>query len=221
MAEAPEPPFPVAIARDSYRAATEDRGSVRVSGNRVLIAVADGVGGMSGGAAAAELAVLRIMAHGLSPDPAALVSLLREADRRVYEEPDAGETTVVAAVVTPHEIAGASVGDSEAWLVTDRGRVDLTGNQRFVPTLGSAGAVPIPFVHRGPGGTLLVATDGLFGYAPAEKICAAARGEDLDAAARALVDLARLPNGTLQDDITVVLCRWRPSPDAAGGPGGE
>ncbi len=207
-------PFPVAIVRDSYRTATEDRGSIRSVGSQIIIAVADGVGGLAGGAAAAETAVLQAMAHGPALDPAALVSLAMEADRRIYEEPGAGETTLVVAVASPQGIVGASVGDSAAWLVTDRDLIDLTWNQRAAPTLGSAGAVPIPFEHRGPGGTLLVATDGLFHCAPADRICAAARGDDLDDAAKALVELARIPTGDLQDDITVVLCRWRPAAEA-------
>jgi hypothetical protein len=57
------------------------------------------------------------------------------------------------------------------------------------------------------GGTLLVASDGLLHYARQADIIRIASGEDLQAAARALIDLVRLPNGTLQDDVAVVLCR--------------
>ncbi len=180
----------------------------------VFIAVADGVGGMAGGAAAAEIAVRRAMAHGPSLDPAVIVTLLVETDRLIYEEPAAGETTAVVAVASPRGIVGASVGDSGAWLVTDGGFMDLTRHQRVAPALGSGSAAPAPFTCEGPAGTLLVATDGLFNYASAERICAVVRGQDIERAARGLVDLARFRSGDLQDDITVVLCRWHPAAGA-------
>ena len=214
----PMMPYPVAIARDSYRTATEDRGSIRFVGPQVLIAVADGVGGMAGGAAAAELAVLTVMARGPFLDPAALVTLLMEADRRIYDEPGAGETTIVVAVASPQGIVGASVGDSAAWLVTADGCVDLTRNQQVAPALGSAAAAPVPFVHRRPGGTLVIGTDGLFNFVHADRICATARGPDLDGSARSLVDLARLRTGDFQDDITVALCRWHPASETVQDP---
>jgi hypothetical protein len=57
------------------------------------------------------------------------------------------------------------------------------------------------------GATLLLASDGLLRYGRASDITRIASGPDLDAAARALVELVRLPSGTLQDDVAVVLCR--------------
>ncbi len=206
--------YPAASARDSYRAATEDRVSIRSCHGRLLVVLADGVGGLAGGAEAADLAIHRIQVYDPVPDPASLVTALMEADRRVYDQPSAGETTAVVVLVTPQGLFGASVGDSMAWLVTEGGFIDLTCRQHRTPTLGSAMAVPIPFVHREPGGTLLVASDGLFNFAPAEGILAAARGEDLDAAARALVELARSGEGTFMDDVAVALCRWAPESHA-------
>jgi hypothetical protein len=57
---------------------------------------------------------------------------------------------------------------------------------------------PVPF-----DGTLLVASDGLFRYATTHDIV-----RNLDR----LVDLVRLPNGALQDDISVVIA----SPPSSG-----
>ena len=54
---------------------------------------------------------------------------------------------------------------------------------------------------------MLVATDGLVKYAPAARICAAARDKSLHAAAGKLVDLVRLKSGALPDDVGVALCR--------------
>jgi serine/threonine protein phosphatase PrpC len=68
--------------------------------------------------------------------------------------------------------------------------------------------MPFP-IEAGPIGTatLLVASDGLFKYAAHREIARLARAADLEVAARALIDLVRLPAGGLQDDVSVVLCR--------------
>ena len=54
---------------------------------------------------------------------------------------------------------------------------------------------------------LVVASDGLWNYAPRAAIAELASGDDLDAAVRALVDLVRLPSGELQDDVAIALVR--------------
>ena len=103
-----------------------------------------------------------------------------------------------------------SVGDSGAWIIRGAEIDDLTANQQHEPLLG-AGAHPIAF-ERGPlaGGTLVVASDGLFRYAKPADIARVASGSDVEAVARALIDLVRLPTGALQDDVSVVVVRARP-----------
>ncbi len=59
----------------------------------------------------------------------------------------------------------------------------------------------------GGGQSTLVASDGLLRYAKRSDIARVANGPDLAVAARALVDLVRLPTGGLQDDVSIVLCR--------------
>ena len=79
---------------------------------------------------------------------------------------------------------------------------------RRKPYLGYGAAWPEPFNAELRDGTLLLASDGLWKYADLDRIADIVRStEPLDAVARRLVDAARLPNGTLQDDITVALCR--------------
>jgi serine/threonine protein phosphatase PrpC len=180
------------------------------------VVVADGAGGLAGGARAAERLVALVQeaagATGFAARrPEAWAEVLARADLAVEADPAAGETTAVAVAV-----AGDSLGWRELRGLRHLGRPteggvdDLTAQQRRKPRLGSGGARPISFTRPGLTGTLLVATDGLFNYALPENIAAAAIGEDLDAAARALVQLVRLAGGGLQDDVGVVLVRAGP-----------
>jgi serine/threonine protein phosphatase PrpC len=201
---------------EGYRAECEDRAEILEVGAAVLVVVADGAGGRPGGARAAEAVldgVRQAAAAGFSGlDPWAWCKLLAEIDRAVSRDPAAGETTAVAATVTPAGLAGASVGDSAAWRVTAKGWYDLTRRQERKPFLGTGAARPVPFALGAWDGTLLVATDGLLKYTSAERIAEAARGPDLPRAAGQLVDLVRLRSGGLQDDVAVVLCRPSPPP---------
>ena len=78
-------------------------------------------------------------------------------------------------------VAGASVGDSGAWLVNPAsGRfVDLTANQHRKPLLGSGRARITPFFHSKKATSrdvLLVASDGLFATCTPAAIVAALGG---------------------------------------------
>ena len=68
--------------------------------------------------------------------------------------------------------------------------------------LGSTEAVATGF-ESDSGGIVLVASDGLAKYAARERVVAGAP----NMTASALVDLARLPDGSLFDDACVVLAR--------------
>ena len=118
-----------------------------------------------------------------------------------------GRSTAVIVSITGAGLGGASVGDSGAWLLSGSTVVDLTAGQMRKPLVGS-GCAPLD-IASGPLGdaTLLVASDGLLRYAKQRDIARIAIGPDLATAARALVDLVRLPRGGLQDDVSVVLCR--------------
>jgi PPM family protein phosphatase len=142
-------------------------------------------------------------------DPRAWCRILEESDAALADDPAAGETTAVVAVVTRRGIAGASVGDSGAWIVTETGHEDLTENQHRKPGLGTGMVIAVPFAARRWTGTLLLASDGLLKYTSDEAICQVARGADLQSAASGLVDLVRLRSGGLPDDVAVLLCRPR------------
>lgn len=208
-------PFHVATAAASYREATEDRLAVHQLDGGVVVVVADGVGGFSGGGRAADLAVKIVgeaIEHGtfnlFSPDP--WVELLIHADAIVASDRHAGETTiVVVAVAEDGRVVGASCGDSGAVMVTTSGDLDdLTTKQHKKRRLGSGRALPVPFERAVFNRTLVVATDGLFSFARPEVITrVAVEREDLDETAEALLRAVTLPTGTLQDDMAAIVVR--------------
>jgi hypothetical protein len=103
--------------------------------------------------------------------------------------------------------AGGNVGAAVAQWAAQKELGDLTAGQSRKPLVGAGGRPwRIPPTPLGDA-TLLVASDGLFRYAQRAAILRVATGDDLAAAAQALIELVRLPSGALQDDVAVVLCR--------------
>jgi serine/threonine protein phosphatase PrpC len=179
----------------------------------LVVVVADGVGGVSGGACAAELLVERVRQAVAAPGfdahlATSWVELLTRADLALEADARAGETTGLVLAASERGVVGASCGDSRAWLIAGDGAIDdLTAGQQRKLRLGSGRARPVPFTRPRLDGKLLAATDGLFDYAPPARISDLARGADLDAAAQQLSRLVRLPGGALQDDVGLVLVR--------------
>ena len=150
----------------------QDRGLVLHDGQRIILCVADGAGGLSGGTEAASSAVKLIRQNAIRlSDPDACAEALRSMDTAVAKDSDAGETTCALAIVTPDEIFGASVGDSGVWWIPENGNyINLSHAQQRKPFIGSGSAWPVPFRHQNQGGSLLLATDGLLKYTSAERI---------------------------------------------------
>jgi PPM family protein phosphatase len=200
-----------AILVRGYRRVLEDRAEVIPVASGLVLVVADGAGGRSGGAEAADFVVQRIREAAPQVrkphDGASWSRLLADIDTAMADDPEAGETTAVVLAVTERGIAGASAGDSGAWLIRPGGYDDLTARQRAKPFLGTSAAFPVPFRSGRLRQTLLLASDGLLKYTSPERICEVALGSDLSAAAEALVDLVRSSSGTLWDDVAVILCR--------------
>jgi serine/threonine protein phosphatase PrpC len=189
----------------------QDRAAVVETGEGLALILADGAGGVSGGARAAGMVVEETQAwlaglHCL-PDPNAWSRWLVRLDERLLEDPLAGDSTAIGVSLTGSEIAGASVGDSEAWLIGVAEITVLTRHQRRKPMLGGGEAVPVPFACAAEAGCLIVGSDGLFRFAREEAIRRAAADADVDRAARELVESARLPSGELWDDATAIVCR--------------
>lgn len=187
----------------------QDRGLVLQDGPQLVLCVADGAGGRSGGAEAASLAIglIREDAFRLN-NRNTCAEALRRMDEAMAKDPVAGETTCTLAIVTPEEIFGASVGDSEVWWIPESGDpLNLTESQQRKPFVGSGGAWPVPFQRRNQPGWLLLATDGLLKYTSAERIVGVCREQAVELAANQLIELVRYPSGGLPDDVTVILTK--------------
>jgi len=88
----------------------------------VLVCVADGAGGRSGGTEAASM-VVKLVREKVNQmaNADSCAELLREIDAAIANDSIAGEATCALAVVTPQEICGASVGDSGVWIIPESG----------------------------------------------------------------------------------------------------
>lgn len=187
----------------------DDRAEVIRHPDGLVAVLADGAGGSSGGAEAADTVLLWVRAL-CSRDVdirsgATWSDLLAKVDRQL--ECSNGETTAVVVAVWEGRLVGASVGDSAAWLIRPDGCDDLTAAQQYKPLLGRGMAKPVAFERNATNGTLLLASDGLVKYAPRQRICQSVMLPDLNAAADALVNIVRLCSGALQDDVSFILCR--------------
>lgn len=166
--------------------------------------LADGAGGVSGGAAAAQLFV-EYFSTDLQITPENLCSHFSRVDALLQGDQNAGETTGIVVVADRTQLFGASVGDSEAWFFTTDGEfLDLTSGQVRKPLLGSGSATAIPFSMEAKSGILLLCSDGLHKYADFVKIRARLKEQNFHSLPTDLADLARMPSGGLQDDLSIV-----------------
>jgi len=200
--------FTSAIKVEPGNPELQDCASIVDLGSALLAIVADGAGGRSNAREAAEAVVRTISqkadALALS-DPAECRHLLSRADDEALKT--GGESTGVFVLLTKSSITGASVGDSQAWII-DRGDITvMTDAQKRKPCLGTGATSPVAFWFPPLTGTLLVASDGLFNYASREAIAQVVRKSDLRLAVRNLVELVRYPSGELPDDVSVILVR--------------
>jgi serine/threonine protein phosphatase PrpC len=182
--------------------------------NCYLCLVADGQGGRSGGAAAAQLACSVAIAKACAEHPQHLLQanvwqrILEAADRAVDDDKAAGFTTLVGFCIADGQLCGASSGDSAAILLgSKQPGVILTADQQKNPPVGSGGAAFVSFGMKliRPW-KVLAMTDGVWksvGFESVMQIACESEGQKLIAA---LLDRAKLPRtGKLQDDFTVVL----------------
>ena len=187
----------------------QDRAEIFHCGPNLVLVVADGAGGMSGGAEAAEFVLNGIKKQIASVDlnSEALNKLLISLDQEMASIAAFGETTCVIAIVSDNGVVGSSVGDSGSFVFSKASVDNLTAGQIRKPFLGSGRANPAGFTRKQLDGTLLVASDGLLKYTSTEKVAATILAADLEVAANKLVDLVRYQSGALPDDISVLLAR--------------
>lgn len=207
--------FEFATAAAAAGRRSEDRAEVFAHDGTLIVVVADGAGGVAGGAAASDAIVRAVQAKSAgSPldsfDVRAWSDVLVTADAELARSRDAGETTAVVIVVGPHGVLGVSAGDSEAWVVGPR--ADRLTAQQDRARVGTGRCRPTAFHRPQLGGVLVVATDGLFKYARSDAILAACAAADVSTLAERLVDLPKLRSGAYPDDLAVVVVIPRSTP---------
>ena len=190
-----------------YRQRCEDRVDTIHADQRTVIVVADGAGGTGSGDVAAEFVLWDVKSNYESIHSANdWAELLRQTDKQI----GAGESTAVVVDIRPYGIAGASVGDSQAWIVNNGEILNLTTNQIRKPLLGSGVAQPVGFNGPPLAGMLLVATDGFFDYAKRDDITRLVSQTDFFEISRKCIELVQLPSGELWDDVGIVVGRNKP-----------
>ncbi len=186
---------------EARRGRGEDRIAIVECPDRKLIAVADVAGGVAGGAAAAEA-----ICRALAGDARDWAAWLAQRDTTLAASSTGLAAAVVLSISVDGVIHGASVGDCEAWVFAEDEMVNLTARQVRKPLLGDGGALPARFTARVTGGTIVVASDGLWKYMGHKRIGEAAALRPLESALDALVAGVRLRSGALQDDVGIVVC---------------
>jgi PPM family protein phosphatase len=196
--------FETASITESYQDRCEDRVAVFSEPARTVIVVADGAGGSGVGAQAAAIVVEEVRRALPSLDsPTQWCNLLRQVDHGI----GSGESTAVVVDLRRDSVLGASVGDSQAWVVEGAQIKILTSGQRRKPLLGSGEAEPVGFESEKLGGLLIAATDGFCNYVKREEMVKVIPYEDLVVLPKRLVDMVRLHSGALNDDVGIVVCR--------------
>jgi PPM family protein phosphatase len=209
-----------------------------------LYILADGMGGAKAGECAARLAVdtvAEIVNASQQRDSQALLAAVEEANRRVLDaaqhDPslEGMGTTLVAALVIDQSLSIASVGDSRAYVLDDRGLRVITDDQtwvnevgrplgldeeslrnhpmRHVLTMAIGASSPLTVnyysIELNPGSLMLMCSDGLHGVVDAprmeEILRSGSNGDSLEESCRRLIEAAKEAGGP--DNVTTVLVR--------------
>lgn len=188
----------------------EDRTLVTHCGDFQLFLVADGAGGIGGGAEAADdLLTLAARYFNNQPEklsPDLLCDFLMFADNHIYNSPQSGETTAVIVAVQGDSVFSASVGDSEAWVIESHDLCELTEGQVRKPLLGSASSVPKSLGLMKTTGKIILGSDGLFKYAKMADIASIVRTYTPKECIPRLLDLVQFPSGRYPDDVAIIVC---------------
>lgn len=213
-----------AVARSDtgrVREGNEDRWLARRYARTVLLAVADGVGGTSGGEIASGVTVETLASSFAAPRTkesarTALANAIQRANEAVLQRsaelghPQAA-STLVAVAIRGREACVANIGDSRAYLIRRGSSRQITTDHAGGPAssitrfLGDArGVQPDIFIETlQPGDRLVLCSDGLTRNVSDAEIAARASGPDPCRAADELIALANERGG--QDNVTVVI----------------
>lgn len=237
----------LAYKTDIGKKRNENQDSVRadfIDDNISVSVVCDGMGGAKSGGVASDVAVTNVfnrIMSGFREDADSnrirnlMLSAVHAANTIVYEksrediDKNGMGTTCVAALVCNKHCYIVNVGDSRAYLLTDKGISQITTDHTYVQALYDQGViteeqmkthtmknvitralgveddVEVDYFECEPEGnfTILLCSDGLSNYCSEEMLYDFVYGKDLDKAAENLIDYANEQGG--KDNITVAL----------------
>ena len=179
-----------------------------------ICVLADGQGGRAGGAVAARVAVRIAVEAAVRQSPRALTksstweTILRQADRAVVDDPEAGFTTLLGFCIKGSILTGASSGDSAVLAVSGDGQTrEVTKGQIKNPPVGFGSARFVTFaVSLVTPWTVLAMSDGVWKYVGWDRMFPITASPRHDPIVETLQKLARLPgSGRFPDDFTLVV----------------
>lgn len=181
----------------------------------LIVVLADGAGGIRGGAVASQLLIEDVRSavadSAFAIDDVCAWGDLFQASDRALTAKHSGETSAVVIALGSRGVVGVSAGDCEAWVVSLALVDDLTSGQHTKSRLGTGRAVPVTFQRATLDGVLLVGTDGLFKYASKGVIAHIVRANTIGRTAEALVELVRLPSGGFADEAAIFVATRKPA----------
>lgn len=187
----------------------EDRAHTISNTDRDIFIIADGAGGLAGGDMAADMFIELVSKfftknHLANHDSILWEKTLRDVDKAIMKNKEAGETAGIVLIKTNKEFFGVSVGDCQGWLFNNDFCYEFTTHQYRKPLLGSGNAIPVAFGPFPATGKILMGSDGLFDYTSNDKIKNTVTNLPTNQVCTSLVNSVRLPSGKLQDDIAII-----------------
>ena len=171
--------YAAATDRGRRRDANEDEAVASEIPGGVLLAVADGAGGMGGGDVASRLAIERLVEvcrESTESDPPDLLRRAYEAANRAVREAAEGSehpsmaTTLVTAIVREGRAWIANMGDSRAYLVRGGEVTQLTEDDSLVAERVRAGLLTPEQAKRSPARNIITRAIGVESEADIEPI---------------------------------------------------
>lgn len=178
---------------------------VELGENTVCAVLADGSGAVSGGRRAAELVVDKL-SQKRPEDFGDLFDSILALDSQLKRDSQAGLSTVVSVYTMGLSFIGAVVGDSEALLIQDGKVSNLAPDKEIQPLVGDGEAFPTVFTGSLEGAIMLICSDGLSKYiSAADVLSISSQLTDPVAIVDELINVIDLPEGELQDDVSVIV----------------